>query len=434
MPASYEQGFNSRAKQSTRYFATGASITACNTDVSQYLTNMTAGVGCVFEATSARFNYSHPRTILVRAETNNTDTEILFTHGSAGTLERLRFSAANTITVTVAGAVVLTYTVTGLGASRENLIVAWTSIANPDTTGASDAVLSWLHVWNTADGTYDKTRFTHAIKASVSATALFGAGTTAGVQAFSGTIIGLLYENRCMSATEIAADWVTSLSVPSTALETSTQGLPPSSSTIERHNYHHGPAAVWACDATRRMQRRTLSALVNERCRVRPSWQTTTLDGPFVRQVQDDTVYRMLLGTLKVCPVPDTANVLWVRMHARCWTTSGAAVPTGLRVYSMNQLPTLGGGAQSYEQFFVGTSVTRDDDASVGSWSVLGLLSIARGTTGIRRGKTYLVAAVAIDPTSTSANDANARVAINAIHVVPGFLDGSGQFGEVMPP
>ena len=62
-PAAYQQGYDSQAKQSTRYLARGAGITACNVDASQYLTNLTAGTGCVLEGSpaSARFDFSHPK-------------------------------------------------------------------------------------------------------------------------------------------------------------------------------------------------------------------------------------------------------------------------------------------------------------------------------------------------------------------------------------
>lgn len=432
MPASYEQGFNALAKKSTRYLATGAGVTTCNTDLSQRAVNMTAGASFLFEASPAslRFDFSHPRTMIFRITANNADTGSLFRHGAASPT-RFAFPAANQIRATVNNATAGTLALTGLDAVRDTLVVAWTSMANPDTTGASDAVLSWLHAWNVTNGTYEQLRFTHAANTTKTQTVYMGAQDNTPTLVFSGTITGIVFENRFMSPTEIAADWVTTFTPPTSVLELDGQGIPPQSGTIDAQNYHQGPAHVWATDATRRMQRRTLSTLVNDRFIIRPTWTAAALAGPFVRQV--DGVYRMLLGTLRCVPVPDSCNVLWVRIHSQNRTTSGAAVPTGLRVYSMNRPPGalglgLGGGAEAFEQYYVGTIVTRDEDISAtnGTWDTLGLLTIARGRSGIRKGMTYIAAAIAIDPLSASANDANALSILNAIHVVPGFYQPDG--------
>lgn len=440
MPSSYEQGYNALAKCSTRLLAQGASVTACTTDLSQYATNLTAGTNVVYELTTSRFNRGAPRTILFRGTCTNANTGTLYQHGTSSSLERFELSAANTIRLTVNNTVVGTFTATVLRASADTVVLAWIVEANPDTTGASNAVLSKVVVYNVTTGSFEIFRATHAAKTlQASTTCFFGAQSTTGTAAFAGTITSILYENRAMSPTEIDADWVTTYTPPSSVYTVDLQGIPPTSLTIDNPNHWHGPAAVWVAEATRRMQRRTLSAFVNDRCRIRPSWQTTTLDGPFVRRASGDLNWRMPLGHLRVVPVPDTCNAIAARVHARCWTTSGAAVPTGIRVYSFSRPPAIGGGGLhgvlGLEKFFDEVVVTRDDDASNGAWSYFDPIPIARGKTGIRRGKTYIAIALAIDPYSASTNDANARVAVNAVEVVPGFLDpaGGGQFGVVLP-
>lgn len=425
------------AKQSTRYLATGALITDCFNDLSQYDADMSVGTGCVFGGgSSSRYDYSHPRTILVRCQANNTDTEILFSHGSGGTLERLRFSAANTITVTVAGAVVQTYTVTGLIGSRANLVIAWVSEANPDTTGAANAVQSTLMLWNVDADTFDAVSFTHAIKASVSATPFWGAGSSGGAQAFSGVITGVLYENRRMSATEIAADWVEDVAAVTSSAHavTDLQGLPPAQGVIDGESSWQGPAHVWAADATRRMERRTLQWLRNDRLRIVPTWTASLLTATddFIRGAPGDSDDRMSIAWLMPAPVPDNCNRIWARVHLRSYVTSGAAVPVRVRLYSFSKPNGFAGGGAGgpVVSYFCGQTVL--EGYASGRYLVLGSCPIARGTVGIRFGKTYLALAIAVDPNGESTNGANARIEIGAIHVVPYYREG-GQGLPVHP-
>jgi hypothetical protein len=421
-------GFDAQAKPSTRYLARGSAIANCADDISQYDLDLATAAGVAYEASSGRFNHSHPRTILVRGTVDNNDTGTLYRHGTGANTERLAFSAANTIEVTVANAVVLTFIWLGLSASAEGFVVAWTSIANPDTTGAGDAVLSTLHVWNTTDGTYDKRTFTHVVKPPQTTTASWGADSSAGTAAFTGTITALLFENREMPGTEIAADWVAALVAPTSDAVTEREELPPQADSVDSQNYHHGPSAMIAADATRRMIRRTVQALRNDRFRVTPSWTAAQIEGsdPFLRGAPGSSDDRMHLSWLAVAPVPDNVNRLWVRVHIRSWTTSGAAVPLRVRLYSMSKPPgSFGvggpGGGEPLTHFHVQATITRDDDASVGQYTVLGSMPIARGLSGVHEGMTYLGLALQVDPSSSSANDANARVAVNAIHVVPYF-------------
>lgn len=439
----YLQGYDLQAKQSTRYLARGASITACNTDASQYLTNLSVGTSSVYENTTTRFNRGGPRTIGFELEANNTDTGAIWSHGTGANRERITWTAANTIEVMVNAAAALTYTVTGLGATRDNLVIAWVTEANPDTTGASDAMRSWLMIWNTTDGTFDKTHFTHAAKNLQSTTATFGALDSAGTTAFSGTITAVWWENRAQSASEIAFDWVAAGSEPASEVddEEEHQGLPPDAGTIDSENYHHGPAALWCADATRRLYRRTLSPLWNEVMNTTPSWTDSTLStgDPFMRGAPDDVNYRMCLGWLRVYPVSDTCNALWVRVHLVSSATAGAAVPLGVRIYSWNRPPGIQGLAQQggvdpLESYYLEQVITRDDTGN-GEWTVMGIMPIARGTSGLHKGLTYLCLALQVDPAAASANDANALITVNAVNVVPCFRDVAGglQFAEGIP-
>lgn len=426
--ASYQQGYEPLAKQSTRYVATGASVTACITDLSQYLTNLTAGTDEAHEDTSVRFNHSHPRTIGLQIQVNSTDVGSLWRHGTAGNLEQLRFSAANTILVTVNNATALTYTVAGLDAVRDECVVAWVSEANPDTTGASDAVLSWLYFWNVTNGTFDKVRFTHAVKNLQSTSGRWGANDSLGTNSFApGVITGIWYENRLQSASEIAVDWVISASEPATVVDTTSEheGLPATTSTgIHSRDNFHGPAVVWAADKTKRLARRLLSPLYNKRFRSHPTWTDAllTASNPKIRAAPGESDYRMHIGWLQGAPVPDTCSHLWVRVHVFSRASAGAAVPVGVRFYSMNGLP----GDSGFEAFSSTEVITRDDEVGVtfGEWDVESLVPISRDAEG----NTYLAIALCVDPAAASANDANAQIIVRSCHAVPSFKSSQGGF------
>ena len=135
-------------------------------------------------------------------------------------------------------------------------MVAWTSRANPDTTGASDAVESTIHAWNVTNSTYERATYTHEASTTKTQTAFFGAADNASTLIYSGAITTIWFENREQSAAEIANDWVSARTGPTSTLEAGHQGHPPQADTIDAANYHHGPSALWAADATRRMIRR----------------------------------------------------------------------------------------------------------------------------------------------------------------------------------
>lgn len=431
---SYLQGYDALAKQSTRYVATGASITACDTDRSQYGTDLSVGTDCVYEAATTRFNRDGPRTIGLQIVWGGAGT--LYQHASAGNLESITI-AAEVITANVNGSGVGTLDFSA-ASPGDVVLVAWATEANPDTTGASDAMQSWLIAINTTTGNVERSAFTHAAKNLVSATAIWGAAATTGTSAYSDDITGIWFENRVQSGAEIAADWYTALADLTTDSETDHehQGIPVDADTLDDvAGGFHGPSIQWAADATRRLIRRTLSPLVNHRFRVRPEWSDAGLAGtPFLRLAPNSTNYTMSLAWLFAAPVPDTCSHVWVRVHLRSRVTSGAAVPLGVRLYSMSRplgalgIAGVGGPAAATEIYYCQATLTRDD-AGVGEYTVVGYTRIARGTSGIRDGMTYLALAFAVDPAAASANDAAARFTLQALHVVPDFRPGGIQGG-----
>jgi hypothetical protein len=426
---------NGRGKQSTRYLAVGANIATCNDDIGQYGTDLGLGTGSVvlLEAStaSARFDFGSPRTMLFRVEANNTDTGTLYRHGAASP-DRLLFSAANTIAVVVNNSTVLTYTVTGLTAARKRLIIAWCSEDNDDTTGAANAVQSWLLVWNVDDGTFDSTRFTHALSSAKAQTIFFGAADNAGVAVFSGTITAIHFESRRASATEIAHDWVSPLTPPTTETKNDHQGLPVASTIgFAAQSAFHGPAAAWACDATRRLRLRLLSPLWNEPMRISTEFTQSELysaTDPWIRGAPDSNTWRLHLTYLRAYPVPPWATHLWVRVQFRSYLSSGTAVyPTGVRLYSMSRNPS--GAGPALVHYHVGETIKRIDTGE-GSYVIKAKVPIAANDDGW----TYLAVGLAVDPDDESgANPSLVRMRVQAVHAVPNAIDNTGGLGGFAP-
>lgn len=439
MPASYQQGYDAQAKQSTRYLARGTDITDLDVDLSQRLTNLTAGATYVLEASpaSARFDFSHPRTIGARIEINSTDTGTIHRLGAASPT-RLDFNSATVLRAVVNNSSVGTLTLTGLDGTRDDVVVAWTSRANPDTTGAANAVESTLHGWNVTNSTYERSTFTHAASTTKTQTAYFGAADNVGTAVFSGVMTAIWFENRMQTAAEIANDWVSARTPPTTVLEAGHQGHPPAASTIETRNHYHGPSALWCADATKRLLRRTMSPLWNECLNTQPTWTDALLTAadPMMRGAPDNTEYRMHTAWRRVVPVPPMCNAVWCRVQLRSWVSSGAAVPIGVRMYSFNRPPSAlapaDGPPDPLVSYYATATITRDDTATDGEYTTLGFVPMAIGRAGLYAGTTTLCLALNVDPAASSGNDANANIMVRAVHVVPVFRDivGGLPFGE----
>lgn len=442
---SYQQGYEPLAKPDTLYLGRddGAGIPDLATDLSQYADNQSRGATWHWEASPAtRFNLTTRWCIEVEFTCDNADTGRFFTQGGTGRW-RISIAAGGIVTITIqAGAALLTIgtlTLPGISGSDQRFTLQWSAEPNELTTGASNALRSELCAWNETTPNFDKAVFAHAARDSETGAAVFWAGSTAGANPFTGTPHACRFGSRFHSATETAIDFVDTRSEPATDVDTSSEheGLPCSTSTgIHGRDSFHGPAAVWAVDKTRRLVRRLLTPLYNRRFRNTPTWTDALLTSgtnPKIRGAPGATDYRMHLGWLQVAPVPDTCSHLWVRVHVYANATSGAAVPCGIRFYTMNKPP---GGvaaevadeapAETFVPYYVDELVTRDDGAAVGEWAIEALVPISRGTAGIRKGKTYLCIALAVDPESGSANDANAQLIVKACHAVPNFVATQG--------
>lgn len=432
--ASYNQGSEPRAKQDTLFLGVGTTMTDLASDLGQYAVNQTIQRAWTYEAAPAtRFNLTDRWCFEFDFDCDNADTGRLFQYDCATATSdlSLALTAGGVLSIIINNAVAgTTLTLPGISGSDQRFVVAWSAEPNVDTTGASDALTHYLCAWNLNTGAFNRVRQNTVVRPAQTGAMVIWAASTGGSSAFSGTPHAVRIGRRLHSPDETAADFVDTYVAPTSVLDTTFEheGLPVTTSTgIHSRDNLHGPAAAWAVDKTRRMQKRTMSALWNERMRARPTWSDALLTSsdPMIRPAPGDSRYVMHVGWLRSYPVPDTASHIWVRVHLRSFVTLGSAVPLGVRVYSMAGVNSLGDPGGDYHP---AEEVVTRDDSGLGEWCIDAVIPISRSA----RGYTYLALALAIDPEAASSNDAAERITVRAVHVVPCVkaVQGGLPFGE----
>ena len=442
MPDPWERGYQPGAKDGCRYYCEGPTGAGLAVDLSQELTDMTAGAGAfAYEAASARHNFGAPRAISVRVVANNTNTGEFFRHGPVPNDTRIRINVAGFFQLREAGWTV-SVAIPNVAATDRTYEVLWVSAPNPDATGAADAVLSWLLVHDTNDSS--RHRFgpwSHPDKISAAAdAAIVGAATTGGLAEYDGEIERFSYNTRVMTLAEVEQDFVSTLAAPATTLAGEEQeigAIPLDQATgIGDVDELQGPTHTWAAFNHRRLRRRLVSGSHVRARNVTTMYADAHSEAPTrskIRLAPQSSLYRWMLPYTKVYPVSPAVSHVWVSVQLRTWVTGGPSVPLGLRCYSFSRPPQNNGvilppGAdlEQYEHALVTTVVDRDDTASgVGEHVTLGLLPVVRGEGALHGGKTFLALAYAIDPDDVGDAD-TARFEILDWHVSPAFQDEAG--------
>lgn len=411
----FTRGAQSGARYSTLYYAeaAGGAYSDIATDLSQYLTDITEGAGndVAYETSTGRMDWMASdgrRTIRIHCEMDNKTEGTFFRHGSTNR-ERLWLSSAGNLRVDLNGST-YTYAITDIGGSAEEFYILWQTIPNPDTTGASDAMRSFLVIYNEPNATVQRETFTHPVKAAETQTAYWGASDSAGGTPFTGTLYKVGYDRDFISLTQ----WIGSGgSVPATSLVQEKEPHPMAESGLGAAGEFYGPSVRHCTRMHRNAVRRCTSPLVNERYASPATVSPTLLIGSEIIPTPDSDVYAFWLPWTWHAPIPETINVAWVQVHCLSYVTTGAAVPFGIRLYSMDAPP---GSPDLSDLRFVGEVVTRDDTVSgAGQWDIEDITEIVRDADGW----SYFALAVAIDPNAASSNDANQRAVISAVSVLP---------------
>jgi hypothetical protein len=415
-----EQDTVTDAKLDTRLFVDGT----LTTDLSQYLTDLTASGAGAFELNSTRTQLTGPRTVSVRWTATAAEAGVvLIAHGNTaktdftyiiGTLGDGRFCCHQNNTQIFAAAAAV---------AAKDYTVSWSLRANPDTTVAGDAMISEITIYNHTDAVIEEIeQVTHALPTSDPTWELGIGGWYDGVsltQPPTNAVTNARVSSSAHTHTEALSDWAGSRpAYTGTPDLDEPVGPIPVAAGLGAVGYFAG-RSPWGYTArhARAMAKRNWAPLVNE------TWSSDPVvnsDVPtnWLAGAPDSPTYQLMVQTLRWVPVPVGATHAHVRVQLKSVPTAGGPHLVKIRAYAMNRLPqqqVIGGQpAPALEHYYREVSVTRDDTGTDGLWSDLGLVRLPAfaGTAAGWRGTVQLALAWKI----VSADE---DLQIRSWHVVP---------------
>lgn len=363
----------------------GTSLANLAIDDSQRATNLTVGVGGIFEANSVRMLQNAERTIDARFRADNTHAGYLWSYGG----QRFTVTAGGTINAVVNSATVLALDATALfSASTQTYVVSWAMGPNPGGSGAT-ALRSELNVWNVSTGAHVKGVVLHSAPTQTLTTAVLWAGTGAGVNAFTGTRTSLRFSTSFHTATETYEELIAASSTPTLAGEDRTHVVvPPQSSAIGDDGHFAGPISALAAAAAAQNDLRLAGPLVNIVARSRETHRGDRVgDEPFTLADPDGSGRYLYLHWLAYRAIPPGVSHVSARVFIQQWRTTGDDDDLEISVYSMDRPGWAYRPASSPVAIDdPHTSVTRNaDDTSaggLGEWVDFDNLRIARDLDG----------------------------------------------------
>lgn len=460
------QGSQEKAKEDTAGLWLDADLV---TDLSQYGEDLTATSPGAFgppgavktDDTLRRITGATGRELYVRADLavgQGTDRGVVWlAHGDATTDFNINTCAyligidgTDRVYFKQGADVLLAATLTGLtvSATIQQVSAHWSTRPNPDTTGASDALISEFLIYGHTDEVFvGPFQVVHAVPTTLT-------GTFFAISGFGPTGIG--WEDEASSSRQVrrvrvsagwhptveaGEDWVAARTAYAGTLDdgiVEPLGPRPIASLLGEAGHFVGRAQVgYAAAHAGAVRRRAWSPIVNEVYGDAATLLATAAPANWVSPSPGSGVYSMLISWLRWVSVPAGATHAWVRVHVRSWVTGGAAVPLGLRCYALNRPPaTLQIGqtqAPALAYHFAGEVLTANHSSSDGEWVELGLVALPPWTGPAAAGwpsSVHLCLAYAVDPAGTSANDAAARVKINAWHARTVALFAPGGLGD----
>lgn len=395
----------------------GAGISDLATDQSQYLDNQTAAATWHYEAAPAtRFNLSNEWTFEFEFEADNADTGRFFQYDcvTAASDLSMRIRATGLIDVIINNtAVSTTITLPGVSASYQRFLLAWAALPNPDTTGASDALLHFLSAWNLDTGEFDSVTFTTVVRPTQTGAMVVWAQATGGTSPFTGTPHAVRISGAFHTPTETWEEMSGQLPDPDLlGEERHGVSVPPSSTTVGDDGHFAGPAALLGAAAAKGNDLRLAGPLVNICYGSRPLLEGD-LGGQnlaWLYEDPDDTDMQLYLEYTHWCPVPPACN----HAHVRVFVQAVGATDLDVACYSMSQPGAFYRPDTSplqLEKYRVTTTLVAPSHGAggtAGEWVDLGRLRLARdnddctyiilGFRGSSGGTTWRVKALTVDP------------------------------------
>lgn len=390
----------------------GPTLASLATDDSGQATNLTAGTNCVYESSSTRADLTDTRTVDFVARFNDTDTGYMFSYHTS----RITLSSGGQLDVFINGSNILSHTIANItAATDEDFVISWATMPNPLTTGAGDAYVSDLHIWNDTLGTYETARTTHPAQTSPGgggALFIWGASSTGGANAFAGSMTALRLSSACHSSIETANCYIAATSTPTLhGVDKLEFPVPTRDSGIGDDGHFVGPVLAMAAAAQRQNDMRLVGPLVNEVC---------------VGDWAEDSAWTRANGKyvwhgefLRRRPVPKQCNRLIFRAHVQ--QNAASAQDFDIRFISSNRpgIKSVDGSPPVSETYFGDVTRNADDGTGTtgGAWVESGPVRIALDEYGY----TYLW--IALDGSSLT------DYRIRAWSVEPIYLDDPGGFG-----
>lgn len=413
-----EQGTTTNAKEDTVIFLDG-SATA---DQSQYGEDLTASGSGGVEAASSRAAITSPREVYVRWTATNLEASVvLVRHGNTGGTDET-FEIGTTASGRLGAWQNGVQVYSGPGVGPRDYSIAWSTRPNPLTTGASDAMISEVMVYEHLGGALgDLQQFTHAEATTSVSWALSVGGSWDGA-ALTGAPVNTPSKVRIGEANhshiEAAEDWVAARASHTAAVDELGEPLGPVSqaSGLGSDGMFAGAwPLAYAHAHSRELRRRMWGPMLNEAYSDAQALGSTPTPAQWMQAAPNSSAYRFDITKLRWLRAPEGATHAKVRVHVHSWVTSGAAVPVGVRCYVMNRPP--GADDEPFDYAFAEQTITVDHGAAgVGEWLDFDLLDLRvyEGDTEGWEGTTFLCLAAAIDPDAASSNDVNARLELRA--------------------
>ena len=315
--------------------------------------------------------------------------------------------------------------------SPATLLVVWSSRPNPDATGASDAVLSTIELYEvTGDVWHVPAVVAHAAATSDGARALHVGGAWDG--STFGAQVPAMYVARVSSAPDHTAaeahqTFVAPISPGADDPSPIAPMLPPDIVTGEPGEWAGAANVGWAAATTKSLRRAGGSPLVAEVHRDAGGWGAGV---PLRFMLAQDGW--LLAPLLRYVDAPAWATHAVVRVHARQWGTEGEdPTPARVRVSAWNRLPAAPQlPAVPLDAFHVTTLALEYDDGEAGRgrwlpWPGVGdevadhaVLRLPRATHGGAHVRGSLVVGISIRWDAGPDLEA-ARLAIRAWSLTP---------------
>ena len=428
------QGAQPNAKEDTVFLALGGTL---EDDLSQLDLDLVVSGAGGYESPSTRAALVRTRTVSVRwlATAAEANISLLIHADQAVTQMTWAIGTDNTGSLCLYQGALIGVFIASAPVEAKEYSISWAMRDNPDTTGAADAKISEVLIYNHTDGvTTELTQFTHSAPTTNVSWALSVGGWYDGV-GLSFTPTNAPTKARVSRAfhphVEAFEDWVGPRSAYAGDADDGTVeplGPIPIASALGNSGYFAG-RGPWAYHVAHSLalRRRSWAPLVNEVYNDAAELLAVPTPAEWALAPPGDAGMAMMLQYLRWVPCPAEATHAWVRAHVVSFVVAGAPVEVEVAIYAMNRPQTISvidnNPAPALEWRVAKTTLTVDhgDAAATGEWLELGYVQLPKfqGPQAGWPGTVWLTLAYAIDPDDASGNDDDARLIIDAWHARP---------------